>query len=323
MLVETADRSFEFRRELRRAVELVGLPPLFRQGFADVGPQVAIRRLVAGHRIVSHRHARNLDDPRFDGVDQREVGNHPRKQRPFGVTRSLQEERRGRQVVDGLHADLLFDCFESGDPDAGFLIPFLGFFPVITDERLVLFQIGRFAAVAVMCLVIQDDDPALVAQLAADAIDHLSGRLGEGTVAVRPENRTRGLVDGLLFAKLEGVVVREHELRLLKLVQLMRGDNIQTAVVVVRIVRQQHAQPVANRDPRRDDQKRVRIPGILRVGQFVQRLPRDEHRHHDRLAAARGHLQGDAVQQRVRGLVELFRSFSIQTSPAFLATSKT
>ena len=44
---------------------------------------------------------------------------------------------------------------------------------------------------------------------------------------------------------------------------------------------------------------------VLGVGQFVQGLPGDKHGHDHGLAAAGGHFEGDAVKDRVGGLVGL------------------
>jgi len=44
-------------------------------------------------------HARHLDDARLDGVDQGEVGDHPREQRALAVARATQEQGRRRKVV--------------------------------------------------------------------------------------------------------------------------------------------------------------------------------------------------------------------------------
>ena len=61
---------------------------------------------------------------------------------------------------------------------------------------------------------------------------------------------------------------------------------------------------------------------VLRVGQLVERLPGDEHRHDDGLAGAGRHLEGHARQAGVgRRRSRSRRSFSIQASPYFAATS--
>ena len=78
-----------------------------------------------------------------------------------------------------------------------------------------------------------------------------------------------------------------------------------SSVVVAGQVRAKDLEAVADRDARRDDQERVREALVLRVGQLVQRLPGDEHPHDHGLARAGGHLERDAVEARVLGLVLL------------------
>ena len=87
--------------------------------------------------------------------------------------------------------------------------------------------------------------------------------------------------------------------------ELLGRDDVALAVVVVRVVRQQDAQPVADGDAGGDDQEGVGEAGVLRVGELVERLPGDEHGHDDRLAGAGGHLERDARQAGVRGVVGL------------------
>jgi hypothetical protein len=55
---------------------------------------------------------------------------------PFGVARAAQEERRGRQVVDRLDADLGLDRLQPDDPDAGFLVALLGFLALVAGQLL-------------------------------------------------------------------------------------------------------------------------------------------------------------------------------------------
>ena len=103
----------------------------------------------------------------------------------------------------------------------------------------------------------------------------------------------------------EGMEVGDENLGLPKLLQAIRRNDVALAVVVLRIVGQEHAQPVADGDAGRDDEERVRESGVLRIGQLVERLPRDKHGHHDGLAGAGGHFQGHAGQAGVRRVVRL------------------
>ena len=138
------------------------------------------------------------------------------KERAFGVAGAAQEERRGRKIVDGLDADLGLDRLEAGDPDAGFFVALLGFVALVAGERFVL-AVG-LAAVAVVGLVVDDDDVLLGAQLAADAAHHLVGRFGERAWLPVGEDRLGELAGGDLLAQLEGVEVGDDDLGLPELV---------------------------------------------------------------------------------------------------------
>ncbi len=96
---------------------------------------------------------------------------------PLPIARAAEEERGRRQVVNRPDADLVADGFETRDPDAGFLVPLLGFGAFVAFELLGL-AVG-LAAVAVMGLVVEDDDVPLAAEFPADAVDHLRGGLVE------------------------------------------------------------------------------------------------------------------------------------------------
>ena len=92
-------------------------------------------------------------------------------------------------------------------------------------------------------------------------------------------------------------------------------------VIVKRVGGQQHPQPVADGDARRHHQERVCKAPVLAVGQLVQRLPGDQHRHHQRFAAAGRHLERHAVQLRVGFLVGGLQSIlypAITKAPGYL-----
>jgi hypothetical protein len=151
-----------------------------------------------------------------------------------------------------------------------------------------------------MALVIDDDDVLLVAELAADAPHHLVGRLGERAVPIARENllSERGAV-GMLAGQ-KGVVVGDDDLRLLQVGQQFGWQQVELAIVVLPFAGHEHAQAVANRDAGGDDEEGVGEMAVLAVGEFVQRLPGDQHRHHDRFACAGRHLRRQAIQEWIR-----------------------
>jgi hypothetical protein len=303
VLVEARQRPFELDGQPGLAAVFDGPAALPGQVFADADPQVAVRRRRPVHRVVRDRHARHLHDAALDRVDQGEVGDNPGEERPFRIPRAAQEEGRRGEVVDGLDADLALHRFEAADPDAGLPIALFRFPPLVTRQLLLVAV--RFAAVAVMGLVVQHDDVLLAAELPADPADHLTLGFGEGRFLALLQDRFRELAGRDLFAAKKGVVVGDQDPGFAHRVPQVGRDDLQSLVVVLRVAGEQDAQPVLDRDAWRDDEERVGEPGVLRVGQLVERVPGDDHRHHRRLAAARGHLAGHAEQLGVRVGVEL------------------
>ena len=107
----------------------------------------------------------------------------------------------------------------------------------------------------------------------------------------------------MLLVQQKAMEVGEHDLGLAQLVAQIGGHQVVGAIVIACVIGQQHAQPVADRDAGCDDEKGVGEARVLRVGQLVERLPGDQHGHHEGLARAGCHLEGDTVQEWVGVLV--------------------
>ena len=107
----------------------------------------------------------------------------------------------------------------------------LGLVALLARERLV-FAVG-LAPVAVMGLVVDDDDVPLAAQFAADAVHHLVGRLGERTRLTVGQNLLGQLAGVDRLAQLEGVVVGDDDLGLAELIMELRRNEVALAVVVL------------------------------------------------------------------------------------------
>ena len=123
--------------------------------------------------------------------------------------------------IDGLHADLLVNRLQPGDPQPGFLVAGLRLarlLPVIFS-----FACGRLAAVAVVRLVVDDHDLAVLAQVAADAVHHLVGRFGERAGRVGGEDALGQPARVALLAQLEGVEVGDDDLRRAQVAAVLRG----------------------------------------------------------------------------------------------------
>ena len=78
------------------------------------------------------------------------------------------------------------------------------------------------------------------------------------------------------------------------------GTSSRSGVVAVGIIRLQNAQPVANRQARRDHQKAASEMCTARSADGIDSLPGDDHRHDGRLARAGRQFQSEAQKLRVR-----------------------
>ena len=96
------------------------------------------------------------------------------------------------------------------------------------------------------------------------------------------------------------MIVCNHDLRPFQIRQHIVRHQLAFLIVTIRIVRLQNTQTVLDRDPWRNDQKSAREPIAARMPNRVHRLPRDQHRHHRRLARTRRHLQRPTHQLRIR-----------------------
>ena len=96
-LLVVAVEGVEGRQELRGQPQGIcrGLAPaLLRHGLPDVLPEFPEHRHFALGDVVGHRYSRQLDDPAFDGIHQREVARSPGEQRSLLVPGTRQEEGR-------------------------------------------------------------------------------------------------------------------------------------------------------------------------------------------------------------------------------------
>ena len=107
-----------------------------------------------------------------------------------------------------------------------------------------------------MRLVVQHDDVLQPHQVAAGAAQHLAfGFDGLQFRTMALQQRPPCLRHLHVFAPAEGVVVGDDDLRPLDVAEHIVRHEFAIAVIAVRIVRQEHLQPVLDRDAGRDDQK--------------------------------------------------------------------
>lgn len=150
-----------------------------------------------------------------------------------------------------------------------------------------------------MSFIINDNDILFVAQFSADAAYHFVWRFGEriGLAALQQALRESARGDSLSW--FESMKIGDDDFGAIQVGLKFQRHNVELAIVVVGVVGQQHPQPIADGNAGRDDQKGVTETRVLSIGNFVENVPGDEHRHHHSFAAAGGHFKCDTKQQRV------------------------
>ena len=294
--VQRVQRGLQLRRKLQRVGRLPAA--LLGHVLADVLPELAEDRHLGAGDVVGDGHPRQLHDAALDGVHQREVARRPREQRALRVARAPQEERRRRQVDHALHPELPPDDLQPRDPDPRLLEVPLRLLQVFALEPALDRRV-RLLAVAVVGLVVQDDEPLQAHQLGHHALQHLAvGLAGRDRRSAPLQERPPPgrQLEGL--AALEGVVVRDDDAGLLEVAEHVGGHQLAARVVAVGVVRLQHAQPPSDGHAGGDDEEAAREPRAAGMPDGVHGLPRDQQGHHRRLAGPGGQLQGDAVQHR-------------------------
>jgi hypothetical protein len=155
-------------------IECFGLAPaLLGHPLADVLPKVTkLGHLLAGD-VVGDGHARQLDDPAFDGVHQGEVAHGPGEQSPLGITGAAQEERRRREVYDAGDAELALYGFQAGYPKPRGLVVLLRFLLVVAAQIADILFSGLLA-IAMVCLVVEYEDALHTHQVGHNPLEHLA-----------------------------------------------------------------------------------------------------------------------------------------------------
>ena len=300
MTIQSQQRGLQTRGQLQRVQFATRATALLGHVFADVFPQVAEHRHLFTGDVLSHRHTRQLDNAAFDGVHQREVAHGPGEQRAFGIARATEEERRGRQVHDTRHAQLAVDGLKSGNPQTCGFVVFLGFFLFVALQVFIIIG-GRLLTVAVMRLVVDNQNVLHAHQVRHDALQHLAfGFQGQRSVAgaaLQQLAATFGQLNALTH--LEGVVVRDDDLGFAHVVEHVVGQQLTVFVIAVRVVGLQDAQTVLDGQARRADQKAT---GEVLAGwsaHSIDGLPGDQHGHDGGLAGTRCELECQTHQFRV------------------------
>jgi len=296
-LLVMAVQRFEGIDELRWQAIRACCAALLRHLLADMLPKLAVDWHLGVRDVVGDGNSRQLDDSAFDRVEQGEIAHRPGEQRAFAIAGAGEEERRRRQVEHAQQLDLASKAFDPRNPQPRRFAVVLGLLALLALESR-LFGLGGLLPVAVMRFVIDDDDPFHLEQARANALQHLAFAFrGIGLLrGTAIEEHLAALADWQGLATLECVVVGDDDFGLAEVAEQVRRQQFAGLVVVIRVVRQQDAQAVANRDSRRDDQEAASEARAAGVAHGVDGLPGDQHRHYRGLASSGGEFQRQARQ---------------------------
>ncbi len=253
-----------------------------------------------------------LHDAALDGVHQREVAHRPREEGALGISRSAQEEGGRREIDHPGEPELAVDRLQAGDPEAGGLVVTLSLLALVALEVVVIILVGRLLPVAMVRLVVQDEDVLQPHQLGHHALEHLAlGLEGVQLIADAPlKQRAPALRQLHPLAALEGVIVGNDDLGAVDIVQHVGRHQLAARVVAVGVVRLKDAQAILDRDARGDHEKAAGEALALRPADGVDGLPGDEHGHDGGLPGTGSELEREAhelgvgVAVRVRQVLE-------------------
>lgn len=189
------------------------------------------------------------------------------------------------------------DRKKSSTPDACVLVTPLRLGALFACQRLGL--PGRLGPVAVVRLIVDNDDVLAARDVAADAADHLFWCLAERVLRPVVQDGLREPGGVAALARKKPMIVGDHDPNLAEPLAHLWWQQVPLPEVVVGVGGQQDSQPVADRDSWRDDEKGVAEACVLPILDLVQCLPGNEHAHDNRLAAAGRHLHGHSRQAGV------------------------
>ena len=237
-------------------------------------------------RVVANHHAWRLDEPSLDGVVQAEVAHDPAEQRFLGTPLPGWRERGGGEVTAGQDTARTVDPIQAADPLGGGLDLFLRDAPDL--------GLGGYPP-GMVRFVVDDQEVARACQVA----EHLAH--------VRFIALGAALVDAALAADplrrlpIERMPVADQDRALPQLVGERGGHDAERLVVVLGVGRLQHGQAIAHRETGSDHQHVPGVSHVVRIGDLVQHLPGDDHRHDHGLAGPGRHLGAQARERSTVG----------------------
>ena len=258
-----------------------------------------------------HGNARELDDPALDGVKKRKIRNRPREQRSLRIAAPAQKKRSRRKIDNRRFPEFALNRLKPGNPKPRHFVASIGFLLFVGGKRFFfVFALLRiFFPVAVVCLVVDDENVLHAEQFRHHAAKHLPlglERLQSVPAGRAPFEQTlRHRRSCNAFPQFERVVIGDDDDCLLHFVEHVRGNELARSVVGIRIVRLKHAEAVANRQSGSADKEASRKHFARGRADGVERLPRDDHRHNGRLSRAGGEFQRDTEKLRICLLVRV------------------
>ncbi|MGB7044308.1 MAG: hypothetical protein WBD65_05185 [Methylocella sp.] len=228
--------------------------PFPRHVLADVLPKVAKHRHLLAGDVFRHRDARQLDDAAFDGIHEGEVAHRRREQSALGVAGAAKKKWRRGQVNDAADAERAVHGIEARNPEARRLVVLFGLFLLVALQVRVV-RVFWFLAIAMVRLVIDDENVLHAHQVRHHALDHLAvSLLRVQVLAAAPLQELAsafGELDAL--AELECMVVCDDDLGPVHVIEHVAGNQFASCVVAVGVIRLKDAQPVFDRQSRRAD----------------------------------------------------------------------
>ena len=293
-------RGFTQRRALLDGPGALGALSCAGKLVFDVSVEISKNGFADFVSVVASGKIGNLNEPGFNGLSQTEVGDGPRKKTVRLVAGAGEKIRRGAEIINGADLETPGDLPESGEPHGGAFVFLLGVLAFGLD-----FLVVGFGEIAMMGLIVEYEQARARFEAGEDAFKDLGVVFGAililGAVGLDFPVKRRALV-ALQGSWLEPLEIGNREVcvETSEAMSLRVRDEGAFRVVVAdcgNIVvgfDPQHAEAIANRDAGCDEEKIVGEARIAAIFLAVAEMVNDERAHHDGLAGAGGHLEGDA-----------------------------
>ena len=241
-----------------------------------------------GGGVFADHDARGLDEAGLDGVVEAEVAHDPLEEGLAGFRAGAGDEGRRGEVVADEDFPRAVEAVERLDPLGG-LVP-------VGPRELRRTEAGRDAPGVVALVVDHQQVAAGLREVGAE------NSAQPGAVALRAAAVHAALLEefaGVFPA--ERLPVADDDAGLSEFRHQAAGGDVEPGVVVVRGRRPEDGEAFADGAAGGHEEDIPGETGVLRAGGAVQDLPGDQHRHHDGLSGAGGHLGADAGERAAVG----------------------